>query len=445
MSRLFGTDGVRGVFGEELTIDLAYNLGRYGSYLLAEGSHHPKIVIGMDTRESGKPLEQALVEGITSVGGEVLLAGVIPTPAIAVITRELGADAGIVISASHNPYQFNGIKFFDAQGYKLPDALEDQIEALINECAALDDITAKGSVSTIDHPETIYFDHITKGISKDLTGVKLVLDCANGASAAIAKDFFESIGAQVSVIGDQPDGQNINCGCGSTCLKTLQEMMADSDADLGLAFDGDADRCLAVDEKGQIIDGDAILNLIGRHMKSQGCLKKDTVVVTVMSNIGLDLALKEVGCKSIKTQVGDRYVLEEMRANDYNIGGEQSGHVILLDHNTTGDGMLTALYLATIIKNSPQKASELNALMTSYPQVLVNAKVANTKKHDYLGDAVIQDEIQKVESHFAGQGRVLIRPSGTEPLVRVMIEGNNQRELEKIAGNLASLIEERLV
>lgn len=443
MSRLFGTDGVRGVYGEELTLDLAYQLGKYGSYVLSEGSHAPVIVIGMDTRESGKPLEEALIKGITDMGGKALLAGVIPTPAIAVIAKTLGADAGIVISASHNPYQFNGIKFFSGKGFKLPDAVEDEIEALIREKAEIQ-TTGEGFVETIEAPEKVYLEHISAGLPKDLSGLKLCLDCANGASAPIAPAFFESLGAEVSAIGTQPDGQNINKGCGSTCLDILCNQVVECGADLGLAFDGDADRCMAVDNLGNIIDGDTIMHLIATQMKAEGTLKQDTVVVTVMSNIGLDKALNEQGMRSVKTKVGDRYVLEEMLASGYNIGGEQSGHVILLDHNTTGDGMLTGLYLASIVRNSEKDAVALNATMTSYPQVLVNAKVANVKKHDYLKDEIIQAEIAKVEEHFAGNGRVLIRPSGTEPLVRVMIEGEDQEELNQIAADLAKLIEERL-
>ena len=444
MGKLFGTDGVRGVFGEELTTELAYNLGRYGTYVLSEGNHNPKIVIGKDTRISGDPLEKALTEGIVSVGGQVISVGVIPTPAVAVIARELGADAGIVISASHNPYQFNGIKFFNGQGYKLPDALENEIEKHIFAKTPLDNRT-DGRATVMENPGKRYTDHIVKGFADtDLSGMKVVMDCANGASYAIAPDFFRGLGAEVIVMGDTPDGENINKGCGSTCLEGLCAAVVREKADVGIAFDGDADRCLAVDSQGRVIDGDGILNLIGSDMKRRGVLKKDTVVVTVMSNIGLDMALAEVGCHTVKTAVGDRYVLEEMLKEGYNIGGEQSGHLILLDHNTTGDGMLTALALLSFMKRDGRTSAELSSLMTSYPQILVNARVSNAKKHDYMKDDVIQKEIAAVEAHFQGQGRVLIRPSGTEPLVRVMIEGKDQAELESIAKNLAALIEERL-
>ncbi|MEG0074953.1 MAG: phosphoglucosamine mutase [Eubacterium sp.] len=444
MGKLFGTDGVRGVFNEELTVELAYQLGRFGSHVLSEGSHNPKIVIGKDTRISGDPLEKALTEGIVSVGGDVILAGVIPTPAVAVIARELGADAGIVISASHNPYQFNGIKFFSGDGYKLSDDVENHIESFILEKKEVESHPT-GTVTVLEHPEKIYLGHITKDFDCDFSGLKMVLDCAHGASYSIAPEFFVNGGAEVVTIGNKPDGKNINAGCGSTCLNVLCDAVVKEQADIGIAFDGDADRCLVVDEKGEIVDGDKLLHLIGVKMKKEGRLKKDTVVVTVMSNIGLDIALEKADCKTIKTAVGDRYVLEEMLNNGYNLGGEQSGHVILLDHNTTGDGMLTALVFLTLLKEDGRLASELSALMTSYPQVLVNAKVSNDKKKAYLSDEVIQLKISEVEKHFDGQGRVLIRPSGTEPLVRVMIEGKNQDELDEIAHDLANLIEERLV
>jgi phosphoglucosamine mutase len=443
MGKLFGTDGVRGVFEKELTLDLAYQLGQAGATVLGAGSHRAKIVIGMDTRISGQPLEKALADGIMSVGGEVILVDVLPTPAIAVITRELAADAGVVISASHNPYEFNGIKFFNSQGFKLPDAIEAEIENIIltQQQVPLKD---GGTVRRLENPESYYLNHIKKASSGDLKGLKVVMDCANGAACVIAPAFFSSLGAEVIAIGIEPDGKNINRGCGSTHLEPLQRRVLAEQADIGIAFDGDADRCLAVDNAGNVIDGDKIMNLIGRKLKKQNALKKDTVVVTVMSNIGLDLALDEVNCKTIKTDVGDRYVLEAMLAGDYNLGGEQSGHLILLDYNTTGDGMLTALVLLELLRDETRDAKTLAELMAVYPQILVNARVENKRKKDYLQDALIQERIHEVERHFHGQGRVLIRPSGTEPLVRVMIEGKNQEELTVIANDLATLIEKRL-
>jgi len=443
MRKLFGTDGVRGVFEKELTLDLAYQLGQAGASVLGAGSHRAKIVIGMDTRISGQPLEKALADGIMSVGGEVILVDVLPTPAIAVITRELAADAGVVISASHNPYEFNGIKFFNSQGFKLPDAIEAEIENIIltQQQVPLKD---GGTVRRLENPESYYLNHIKKASSGDLKGLKVVMDCANGAACVIAPAFFRSLGAEVIAIGIEPDGKNINRGCGSTHLEPLQRRVLAEQADIGIAFDGDADRCLAVDNAGNVIDGDKIMNLIGRKLKKQNALKKDTVVVTVMSNIGLDLALNEVNCKTIKTDVGDRYVLEAMLEGDYNLGGEQSGHLILLDYNTTGDGMLTALVLLELLRDETRDAQTLAELMAVYPQILVNARVENKRKKDYLQDALIQERIHEVERHFHGQGRVLIRPSGTEPLVRVMIEGKNQEELTIIANDLATLIEKRL-
>lgn len=443
MGQLFGTDGVRGVYEKELSLELAYHLGQAGASVLGRNAHRPKIVIGRDTRESGQALEEALAQGIVSVGGEVVLVGVLPTPAIAVITRELQADAGVVISASHNPYEFNGIKFFDGQGFKLPDAVEDEIETIVLKKQNLA-VKAGGTISQLNKPEAFYLDHIRLASGGDLSGLKVVLDCAHGAAHAIAPGFFRDLGAKVVVIGDNPDGKNINAGCGSTHLQPLQSRVVAEKADIGIAFDGDADRCLAVDNCGAIIDGDKIMNLIGASMKARNTLKKDTVVVTVMSNIGLDLALNAAGCQTIKTDVGDRYVLEAMIAGDYNLGGEQSGHLILLDHNTTGDGMLTALILLELLKQDDRDAKALNDLMTVYPQILVNARVSNARKQDYLMDDQIQRKIQEVEAHFQGQGRVLIRPSGTEPLVRVMIEGKDQNELTRMAKELAHFIETRL-
>jgi phosphoglucosamine mutase len=427
MGKLFGTDGVRGVYEKELTLELAYGLGQAGASVLGINAHRPKIVIGMDTRASGKALEQALAKGIVSVGGQVVLVGVLPTPAIAVITRALKADAGVVISASHNPYEFNGIKFFNAQGFKLPDAVENEIESIILE---KQEVVLKdgGSISQLEKSEAFYLDHIKQAVKGDFSGLKVVMDCAHGAAYAIAPAFFRSLGAEVVVIGDNPDGKNINAGCGSTHLQPLQRRVVAEKADIGIAFDGDADRCLAVDNEGGIIDGDKIMNLIGGAMKADNTLKKDTVVVTVMSNIGLDLALKTAGCKTIKTDVGDRYVLEAMIAGDYNLGGEQSGHLILLE----------------LLKLDGRDSKSLGDLMTVYPQILVNAKVENGRKQDYLKDDQIQKKIQEVEAHFQGQGRVLIRPSGTEPLVRVMIEGKDQNELTSIAKELALFIEDRL-
>ncbi|MBF7095512.1 phosphoglucosamine mutase [Alkalibacter mobilis] len=446
MSRLFGTDGVRGVANTELTPQLAFELGRAGAYVLATNSHKPKFVIGKDTRISGDMLEAALLAGILSVGGEVVKVGVIPTPAIAILTRELGADAGVMISASHNPAEFNGIKFFNGQGLKLKDEIEDQIEDLIKNNFEYPVMTGEkvGTVTEMADSSRLYEEYILKTIDTDLKGLKIVLDCANGAAFEVGPEAFVKAGAEIIVIGNDPDGLNINLNCGSTHMERLQNEVLEKKADFGLAFDGDADRMLAVDENGVLVDGDKLLNIFAYHMKKKNRLKSDTVVVTVMSNMGLDLALDSQKCKSVKTKVGDRYVLEEMLKNGYNLGGEQSGHLILLDYNTTGDGVLSGLQLASIIKHENKSLGELASMMNIMPQVLVNAKVSNSKKMDYLKDETIQSEIKKMESCLDNKGRVLIRPSGTEPLVRVMLEGEDLQEIKMMAENLADMIVDRL-
>ncbi len=442
MAKLFGTDGVRGVYGKELTDELARSLGYYGTKVLTE-SHQPVIIIGMDTRESAQPLQMALSEGIIAAGGKVLSAGVIPTPAVAVLVKKLNADAGIVISASHNPYEFNGIKFFNNQGYKLPDETEEKIEKLIKEDA--DHINSSiQHLENIENPENIYLDFLNQSDHHSLEGKKIVLDCSNGALYKIAPKYFKDLGAEVISIATEPNGTNINLNCGSTHIDNLEKTVLKENADFGFAFDGDADRCLAVDEKGRLIDGDKILNLISRKMKSENKLNKDMVVITEMSNLGLPKALDQAGINCIRTDVGDRYVLEEMLENDYVLGGEQSGHIIKLDQNTTGDGLLTASILADIFAESELKPSELSDLMKVYPQVLENAQVNNKNKETYMDDPIIKKKIEEVQEHFKGNGRVYIRPSGTEPLVRVMIEGDNQSEIDKIAKETVDLIEERL-
>lgn len=444
MGKLFGTDGVRGIYGEELTDDLARLLGYYGTRVLSESGHRkPRIIIGTDTRQSKDALTKALAEGISAADGDVWLAGVIPTPAVAVLVRELQADAGIVVSASHNPYEYNGIKFFNGDGFKLPDAVEDRIEAEI--FANSDPVCAQElHVHELTGPEEIYLSALFGGDYPDLSGMKIVVDCANGASVVTAPRFFEKTGAEVIYIGDKPNGENINLKCGSTHLDLLAEAVREHQADLGIAFDGDADRCLAVDENGRIIDGDMLINAFSDTMRENGELPDDKVVVTVMSNIGLHKALAEKGMKAEITDVGDRYVLENMLENGYTLGGEQSGHIINLKKNTTGDGLLSAAMLVRNLSDNDKKASDITNGMQVYPQVLANAKVRPENKLTYMDDSVIAEQIRKVEEHFDGNGRVLIRPSGTEPLVRVMIEGENQEELDQIAGDLARLIEERL-
>lgn len=443
MGRMFGTDGVRGIANTELTCQIAYGLGRAGAYVLTEGTHKPKILVAKDTRISGDMLESALVSGILSVGAEAVILGVVPTPAVAHLIREYNADAGVMISASHNPVEYNGIKFFDNKGYKLPDELEDEIQRVIE--SGFEGVPSPTGynlgrshveVGALDE----YTDYALSTISVDLKGLKVALDCANGACYEASVKAFKQLGAEVYVINNNPDGTNINENCGSTHPEELQEYVVKNKCDLGFAFDGDADRCLAVDEKGNLINGDFILMLCAKHLKDLGKLKDDTLVVTVMSNLGLDIACNKEGIKTIKTKVGDRYVLEEMVKDGYVLGGEQSGHIIFLDHNTTGDGLVTALQVAAIRKESGKALSELAGIMKELPQVLVNAKVPNDKKNIYLEDEEIVNEIKKIEEALHGAGRVLIRPSGTEPLVRVMLEGENQEEIDKMAHGLVDLI-----
>ena len=443
MDRMFGTDGVRGIANTELTAQIAYNLGRAGAYVLTEGAHKPKILVAKDTRISGDMLESALVAGILSVGAEAVILGVVPTPAVAYLTREYDADAGVMISASHNPVEYNGIKFFNNKGYKLSDELEDEIQRVIES-------NFEGVPSPIGIDlgrETIevaaledYTEFAKQTIPYNLKGMKIALDCANGASYKSAVKAFRDLGADVFVINDNPDGTNINKNCGSTHPEELMDYVVKKGCDLGFAFDGDADRCLAVDENGKLINGDFILMLCANYLKEIGKLKEDTLVVTVMSNLGLDIACKGLGIKLEKTKVGDRYVLEEMTKDNYVLGGEQSGHVIFLDYNTTGDGLVTALQVASIVKKKEKTLSELCSVMKELPQVLVNATVPNDKKNIYLEDAEIVEAIKEIEAKLNGVGRVLIRPSGTEPLVRVMLEGENQAEIDEMAHGLANLI-----
>ena len=446
MGRMFGTDGVRGVANTELTAELAYNLGRAGAYVLTEGAHKPKILVAKDTRLSGDMLEAALVAGILSVGAEAVVLGVIPTPAVAHLTREYGADAGVMISASHNPVEYNGIKFFNNKGYKLSDELEDQIQSTIeNGFVGVPSPTGvalgreRVEVAALDD----YIEFAKNTISSNLEGVKIALDCANGSAHKAAVESFRDLGAEVYVINDNPDGTNINEKCGSTHPEELMDYVVKKGCQMGFAFDGDADRCLAVDEKGNLINGDFILALCANHLKELGRLKDDTLVVTVMSNLGLDIACKKVGINLEKTKVGDRYVLEEMLEKGYVLGGEQSGHIIFLECNTTGDGLVTALQVASIVRRNKKTLSELCSIMRELPQVLVNATVPNEMKDIYLKDAEIIAEIERMEKLMDGKGRVLIRPSGTEPLVRVMLEGENQTEIDELAHNLANMIEEK--
>ena len=447
MGRLFGTDGVRGVANSELTVELAFKLGQAGAFVLTDEGKKPKFIIGKDTRISGDMLESALAAGLCSVGAEVILVGVIPTPAVAYLTRLYEADAGIVISASHNPMEYNGIKFFNNKGFKLSDEIEEKIESLILDnsdeikLAVGEDI---GRIFYNNDGVNDYREFAKSTIPTDLKGMKIAIDCANGASSVTAKKVLEDLGADVFVINDKPNGININKNCGSTHIEQLCEYVKTVNADIGLAFDGDADRVLATDENGILVDGDKIMAICALDMKEQGKLKDNVIVATIMSNLGLFIMADEKGLDVKKTKVGDRYVLEEMYKNDYSIGGEQSGHIIILEHNTTGDGLVTALQLLSVVKKSRKKVSELASVMEVLPQVLINAKVKTENKNAYTENTEIMAEIEKIEAEFSGNGRVLIRPSGTEPLVRVMIEGKDIDIITKRAENLAKLIEEKL-
>ncbi len=449
MARLFGTDGVRGVANEELTPLLAMQLGQAGAYVLTkEKEHKPTIMVGCDTRISGDMLANALMAGVCSVGANAVYVGVIPTPAVAYLTRKFKVDAGVVISASHNPVEFNGIKFFDADGYKLPDEMEDEIEALIK--SNMKDVpfptgSRVGKIKYRTDAREEYINHAVQSVPVDLTGMKVVIDAAEGASFYTSVEAIKDLGAEVIAIHNNPDGTNINANCGSTHMEELQARVVYEKADIGLAFDGDADRLLAVDEKGNLVDGDQIMAIVGNHMRSQGKLKKDTIVVTVMSNLGFTLMAKEQNLNIETTKVGDRYVLERMKEIGASLGGEQSGHVIFLDENTTGDGLLSALHLLQVLVDTKKPLSELSKIMTVLPQALVNAKVPNHKKDHYMDYPEIASAIAKLEEMFAGEGRVLIRPSGTEPKVRVMIEGKDQALIDAEAKKLADLIQNTML
>ncbi|MFR0779680.1 MAG: phosphoglucosamine mutase [Zhenhengia sp.] len=448
MGKLFGTDGVRGVANSELTGQLAFHLGQAGAYVLTkETKKQPKILVARDTRISGTMLESALVAGICSVGAKAICIGVIPTPAVAYLTKELGMDAGVMISASHNPLEFNGIKFFNAEGYKLRDELEEEIENLIVSRPDSIPLPIGEEIGTWQNDHSViesYINFVCDTIPGDLKGIKVLVDCANGAASEVAPLALRRLGAEVEVIHNKPNGVNINKLCGSTHMEDLSRQVVGRGMEVGIAFDGDADRCLAVDEAGQLIDGDQIMSIIGSDMKRDGRLKKDTIVATVMSNIGLSIMSKKEDIHLVHTRVGDRYVLENMVKHGYNLGGEQSGHVIFLDYNTTGDGLITAIQLLYVMKKTGKKLGELKQIMDAYPQVLVNAHVKNENKHAYLEDLEIQEEINKLEAQFKDEGRILIRPSGTEPLVRVMIEGKDKKVMEAAAKELAKLIEKRL-
>ena len=448
MGRLFGTDGARGVANTELTCELAMNIGRAAAMVLTSDTvEHPTFLIGKDTRISGDMLEGALVAGLCSVGANVKILGVVPTPAVAYLVQKYKADAGIMISASHNPYEFNGIKLFNDEGFKLPDELEEQIESIVldNEipykvCEG-DDL---GSVEYLANAADEYIDHVVSTVDHDLTGMRIALDCSNGSASRTAKKLFEKLGAECHMLFDHPDGININENCGSTHTETLMKYVRDNNLDAGLAFDGDADRCLAVDDNGELVDGDFIIAIIAADFKSRGKLKNNTVVGTVMTNMGFQKFCEVNGMKFVCTKVGDRYVLEAIRLEDYNIGGEQSGHVICLDYSTTGDGQLTGAQLLSLINRRQARLSSIATLMERYPQILINVKVANENKNKFYTDKEIKEEIKRVDNILEGRGRILVRLSGTEPIIRVMLEGEDYAEISRLANETAAVIKERL-
>ena len=453
MRKYFGTDGIRRIANTELTPELVYKVAKAGAYVLSKHTDHtPTILIGRDTRISGTLIESAMTAGFLSYGAKVKLLGVIPTPAVAYLTRKLKADASVVISASHNTFEFNGIKFFSNKGMKIPDSLEEEIEEVMDS-GKLEELTAKNEkIGVAEYcfdlmNEYIYFfrKHFDDTIEKHLRDDFVVgIDTANGATSVVAEKVFKDLGINYKIINNTPDGININENCGSTHLDNLKKFVVDNKLSLGIAYDGDGDRCLAIDEKGNEIDGDKLLAIISSSLRKKGKLNKDTIVATIMSNLGLNKYTENNGLQLVQTKVGDRYVLEEMLKEGYNLGGEQSGHVILLDYNPTGDGILTSLMLIQTILEENKKASELASIIKLYPQVLINAKVNADKKYDYEKDADIKKAIENVEKEFAGNGRVVIRPSGTEPLVRVMIEGENQEYITKRAKEIADLIEKKL-
>lgn len=442
MGKYFGTDGVRGVANSELTPEFAFRLGRVGGYVLTKDTkERPKVLIGRDTRISGEMLEGALVAGLLSIGAEVMRLGVISTPGVAYLTRVMNAQAGVMISASHNPVADNGIKFFGPDGFKLTDAQEAEIEALLD--AEADTLPRPiggdiGSVTDYFEGGQKYISYLKQTVDEEFLGIHVALDCAHGATSQLATHLFADLEADISTMGASPDGLNINEGVGSTHPEKLAAFVLERGADVGLAFDGDGDRLIAVDEKGQIVDGDQIMFIIGKYLHAKGRLKKGTVVSTVMSNMGFYKALEDNGMTSVQTAVGDRYVVEEMRAHDYNVGGEQSGHIVFLDYNTTGDGLLTGIQLVNIMKVTGKRLSELAGEMTVFPQKLVNVRV--TDKHAVTQNDKVAAVIAEVETEMAGNGRVLVRPSGTEPLVRVMVEASSAEACEEYVNRIAEVV-----
>lgn len=449
MGRLFGTDGARGVANSELTCELAMKIGRAAAMVLTEScAHKPKVLIGMDTRTSSHMLAAAIGAGLCSVGADVLIIDVVPTPAVAFLVKEYDYDAGVMISASHNPCEYNGIKIFQGNGYKLPDELENEIEEIILDETKLPPVVLGGDVGKISFSSNAvddYIFHLAMTADGDFKGMKIALDCANGSASVTARALFTRLGAKCCIINETPNGTNINENCGSTHLEQLQKFVVENKCDIGFAFDGDADRLLVVDENGEVVDGDKIIAVCSKFMKENNKLKNNTAVVTVMSNMGFFKFCEKNGINCVKTKVGDRYVLEEMVKNGYVIGGEQSGHIIFLDHATTGDGQMSAIQVLNVLKSTGKKISELASEMQVYPQVLINVRVSNFGKARLDKDEEVQLAIREASEELGDTGRVLVRVSGTEPLVRVMLEGEDYNQIKSLAESIAKVIEERLV
>ena len=448
MGRLFGTDGVRGIANTELTVERAMEIGRAAATVLTDGCRRrPTFVIGCDTRVSSDMLASAMIAGLCSVGADVIGLGVIPTPAVAYLVGKYKADAGIMISASHNPAEFNGIKIFGGNGFKLPDMLEERIEDIILDRHYKHSTPTGDGVGRLTYAKDAakdYIRHIKASVHHSLDGLNIALDCANGSASTTASTLFEELGAKVHIINNTPNGININDGCGSTHMEKLSEYVVANKLDCGVAFDGDADRCLCVDENGALIDGDMIMAMCALDLKNRGKLNNNTVIGTVMTNFGFPKFCKENDIQFIATKVGDRYVLEEMLIGDYAFGGEQSGHVIFRDFATTGDGQLTATQLLCLLKCSKKKLSELASVMKRYPQTIVNIKISAEGKLAFYTDSEVNAKIDAVKEALGDTGRILVRPSGTEPLIRVMVEGSDEAEIERLANEVADVITERL-
>ena len=448
MGRLFGTDGVRGVANSELTCEMAMNIGRAAAMVLTDDDRrHPRILIGKDTRKSSDMLEAAITAGLCSVGANVIQLGVVPTPAVAFLVGKYKADAGIVLTASHNPCEFNGIKIFSGDGYKLPDALEEQIEAIVLDHVDTPPTPVGGDLGTVTTAPNVvrdYVDHVKCTVPFSLDGLRIAIDCANGASSRTAETLFTELGAECHMLANEPNGVNVNDNCGSTHMEGLMAYVKEHGLDAGVAFDGDADRCLAVDETGNLVDGDFVMAICAADMKSRGKLAKSTVVGTIMTNMGFNRFCDENGMKFSATKVGDRYVLEEMLLEGYNFGGEQSGHVIFLDFATTGDGQMTAAQLLSIMRRRQAKLSSLATIMQRYPQVMVNVTTSPEGKLRFYTDTEVKESIEKAKAALGNTGRIIVRPSGTEPLLRVMVEGENEEQISDLANQVADVLRTRL-